>query len=244
MTEPKLAVYALAALTLAACGGSPGSKDAAQLAALQSRIAALEHRKTLVVDVNQIERLQAAYGYYFDKGLWDDAANLFADDGTIEYGLDGVYVGKARVREYLYALGGGRSGPTDGRLNEHLQVMPVVTLASDGLSAKARWRAIELEGNFGADAYWGEGPYENEYVKDNGVWKIKTLHWYQTLYVPYAGGWQTNADPTGGKHVTTLMPDRPPSVDYKTWPDIYLPPFSFPNPVGKYVPAANEGGAQ
>ena len=106
---------------------------------------------------------------------------LFADDGTIEIGLDGVYVGKARVREYLYALGGGRQGLVDGELNEHLQVMPVITVAADGLTAKARWRAITLTGELGGDAFWGEGPYENEYVKDGGVWKIKTLHWYQAL---------------------------------------------------------------
>lgn len=248
MTEPKLAVYALAALMLAACGGSPGAptaKDGAALAALQTRIAALGHRKTLVADSIEVERLQAAFGYYFDKGLWDDVANLFADDGTIELALDGVYVGKARVREYLNALGGGHMGAREGHLDEHLQVMPVVTLAADGLSAKARWRGIVLEGDYGGDAHWGEGPYENEYVKQNGVWKIKALHWYQALFVPYAGGWQTNPDPTGGKRVTTLTPDRPPSVEYKTWPDTYLPTFSFPNPVAKYVPPAGErGGSQ
>ena len=125
--------------------------------------------------------MQHAYGYYVDRALWDDVADLFADDGTIEIGLDGVYVGKARVREYLYALGGGRQGLVDGELNEHLQVMPVITVAPDGSTAKARWRAITLTGELGGDAFWGEGPYENEYVKDGGVWKIKTLHWYQAL---------------------------------------------------------------
>jgi hypothetical protein len=129
MTEPKLAVYALAALTLAACGGSPNAKDKAALAALQTRIAALEHRKELVADTIDIERLQAAFGYYFDKAFWDDVANLFADDGTIEIALDGVYVGKARVREYLNAYGRGQAGAREGRLDEHLQAMPVVTLA-------------------------------------------------------------------------------------------------------------------
>jgi hypothetical protein len=244
MSRARLAVYALVVLALAACGGGPSAKDSAALAALQKRIVALEHRKTLVADSIEIERLQAAFGYYFDKGLWDDVANLFADDGTIELALDGVYVGKARVREYLYALGGSHAGPRDGHLDEHLQVMPVVTLAADGLSAKARWRGIVLEGDYGGDAHWGEGPYENEYVKQNGVWKIKTLHWYQALFVPYAGGWQTNPDPTAGKRVTTLTPDRPPSVDYKIWPETYLPPFSFPNPVAKYVPAGVSGGSQ
>ena len=218
------------------CGSGPSADEAAEISALEARIAALEQRKERIEDVNALERLQAAYGYYVDRALWDDAANLFADDGTIEIGLDGVYVGKERVRAYLLALGGGRQGLVDGQLNEHLQVMPVITLAADGLTAKARWRAITLTGELGGEAFWGEGPYENEYVKDDGVWKIKTLHWYQALYVPYDGGWQTKPDPTGAKFVSaTLPPDRPPSVEYKTWPETYVPPFSFPNPVAKYA---------
>ena len=238
MTEAKVALCALALLGLAGCGDSPSSADRARLAALQDRIDTLEQRKTRVADAKEVERLQAAYGYYFDKGLWDDVANLFADDGTIEIGLDGVYVGKPRIRDYLYALGGGRAGLAEGDLNEFLQVMPVITLAADGDSAKARWRAIALTGKLGGEAFWGEGPYENEYVKERGVWKIKTLHWYQALHVPYDGGWQTKPDPTGGHYVAaTLPPDRPSTVEYKTWPDTYLPPFSFANPVGKYVPA-------
>jgi len=224
-----------AVLLTAACSRGPSPEEQAQVAALGAQVAALEQRKSLLEDTNAVERLQHAYGYYVDKGLWDEVANLFADDGTLEIGLDGVYVGKARVREYLYALGGGRQGLAEGELNEHLQVMPVISVAADGLTAKARWRAIVMTGELGGDAFWGEGPYENEYVKDGGVWKIKTLHWYPALLVPYAGGWQTNPDPTGGKYVSTLSPDRPPTVEYKTWPNTYLPPFSFPNPVAKYV---------
>jgi hypothetical protein len=227
---------AAAALLLGACNSGPSAEETAQLTALAAQIDSLEQRKTRIEDINAIEKLQHAYGYYVDRALWDEVANLFADDGTIEIGLDGVYVGQQRVREYLYALGGGRQGLVDGELNEHLQVMPVITIASDGRTAKARWRAITLTGELGGEAFWGEGPYENEYVKDGGVWKIQSLHWYQALLVPYAGGWQTNPDPTGAKFVSaTLPPDRPPSVEYKTWPDTYVPPFSFPNPVGKYV---------
>jgi hypothetical protein len=245
MSDRKIAACVIAVLVLAACSREPSPEGGAALLALQDRIAALERRKTLVADAKAIERLQAAYGYYADRGLWDEVANLFADDGSIELGLDGVYAGKSRVREYLYALGGGRAELPEGRLNEHLQVMPVITLGADGSSAKARWRGIVLEGTLGGDAFWGEGPYENEYVKQGGVWKIKTLHWYQALLVPYAGGWQTNPDPTGGKRVSDVLPpDRPPSVDYKTWPETYVPPFSFPNPVAKYAPASGDGGAR
>jgi hypothetical protein len=234
-------VTVLGAVLLGGCGGGASPEDAARRNELAARIAVLEERKERIEDVGAVERLQHAYGYYVDRGLWDEAANLFADDGTLEIALDGVYVGKARVRDYLYARGGGRRGLPAGRLDEHLQVMPVITLGADGTSAKARWRAIALIGEHGGEAFWGEGPYENEYVKEGGVWKIKSLHWYQALHVPYAGGWQTNPDPTSGKHVSAnLPPDRPPSVDYQTWPETYVPPFSFPNPVAKYAPAAAE----
>jgi hypothetical protein len=228
---------------LAACSPNQSPEDNQELSALQNRIAALEQRKRLLEDANDIKRLQRAYGYYVDEGLWDEVADLFAQDGTIEIGLDGVYVGKARVREYLYALGGGRQGLVHGQLNEHMQLMPVVTVAPDGMSAKARWRALIMAGELGQSAIWGEGPYENEYVKQNGVWKIQSLHWYQSVVVPYEGGWQPNEDVNGGKWVSgTLPPDRPPSVQYDTWPGTYLPPFHFPNPVGKYA-AGEAGGA-
>jgi hypothetical protein len=224
-------------LIVVAIGAAACSRHGADpaLTGLRAHVAELEQRKTLIEDVNAIERLQGAYGYYLDRGLWDEVANLFVSEGTIEVGLDGVYVGKERVREYLYARGGGRQGRAAGELDEHLQVMPVISVEADGLTAKARWRGIVLNGKQGGDAFWGEGPYENDYVKEGGVWKIRTLHWYQALYVPYAGGWQNQPDPTLGKHVADLTPDRPPSVDYKTWPETYVPPFSFPNPVAKYV---------
>ena len=231
---------------LVGCGAESPTQAAAdaiardpELERLGSRIAALEHRGSLVRDHKDIKRLQRAYGYYVDQALWDDVADLFAADGTIEIGLDGVYVGKPRIREYLYALGSGRSGLSQGQLNEHMQLMPVITVAPDGLTAKGRWRAIIMAGQLGENAIWGEGPYENEYVKEDGVWKLKTVHWFQTVVVPYEGGWQVNEDVNGGKWVADgLPPDRPSTVEYATWPSVWLPPFHFPNPVRGERPQA------
>ena len=203
----------------------PGTRE------LEARVAALEARKTLLEDTNAVERLQRAYGYYLDRGLWDEAANLFAADATLEVGLDGVYVGQKRVREYLRAVGGGRTGLAPGQLFENMQLMPYVSISSDGRTAKATWRDVILSGQLGNRATWGEGPYVNQYVKDHGVWKIKSLHWYQTLVVPYHGGWAKNIDVNGGKYVSDqLPPDRPPTEQYRTWPGGYLPPFTFDQP--------------
>ena len=235
-------MIAAASLGLGACDNTPDTAargDAAsasaatgELAALDARLAALERRKTRLEDIDAIKRLQRAYGYYVDEALWDEIANLFAADGSIEIGLDGVYVGRERVREYLYALGGGEAGLAAGEISEHMQVMPVITLAPDGQTAKGRWRAIIMAGTLGESAIWGEGPYENEYVKEDGIWKLDKVHWYQSVVVPYEGGWQVNEDVNGGRWVSAeLAPDEPPSVEYETWPGTYLPPFHFPNPV-------------
>jgi SnoaL-like domain len=230
-----LASMMLASVLLASgCGGTTGPTPSQmeRIAALDAQVAQLEAQAARAEDVSEIKRLQRAYGYYLDAAQWDQMADLFSDNGSIEIGLDGVYLGKERVRQYLHALGGGSVGLHRGELNEHMILQPVVDVAPDGRTAKGRWRALIAAAEYGKGAVWGEGPYENEYVKENGIWKIKTLHWYQTFMVPYPGGWAKNKDVNGGIFVSRkLAPDKPPSERYETWPGVYLPPYHYKNPV-------------
>jgi len=211
---------------------------AGKVAALQGQLQVLEREASRVADASAIKRLQRAYGYYLDQKQWDALADLFADEGTIEIGLDGVYVGKKRVREYLNALGGGTTGLKHGELSDHVILQPVITIAEDGLSAKGRWRAVLMNGQLGERAIWGEGVYENQYVKQNGVWKILSIHWYDTFRVPYEGGWARNKDLTDGIFVSKqLPPDRPPSVKYGVWPEVHTPAFHYgPTPAKRALP--------
>ena len=232
----------LACATLvAACGGTPAQSESAspKVAALQKQLAQLERDASRIDDANAVKRLQRAYGYYIDQAQWDQVADLFAPNASIEIALDGVYVGQKRIREYLRTLGGGRLGLKQGQLNEHLELQPVVNVSDDGLTAKARWRAFIMMGELGANARWGEGTYENEYAKQNGVWKISKVHWYQTFMVPYEGGWAKNKDLNGGVYVSRqLPPDRPPSETYGVWPSVHIPPFHYKNPVASAAPPA------
>jgi hypothetical protein len=231
----RLLAAAAACGVLAACTSGAGLKQSERTnMPLNQKLVSLEQRKLRLEDLNAIKRLQSAYGYYLDQGLWDQAASLFADDGSIEYALDGVYAGKQRVRQYLYAQGGGKVGLAQGQLNEHMLIMPVITLAADGQTAKGTWRDIIMTGHLGKDAFWGEGPYENDYVKVNGTWKIRRIHWFQTLLVPYEGGWAKHDDVNGGKYVSaSLPPDAPPTVSYRPWPGAFTPPFHFRGPLGQ-----------
>ncbi|HTV52262.1 MAG TPA: nuclear transport factor 2 family protein [Steroidobacteraceae bacterium] len=222
----------LALLLMGGCSQAPSGPSPEQLSALEQQVGQLEAQLTHAQDVSALERLQRAYGYYLDAAQWDQMADLFTDDGSIEIGLDGVYVGKQRVRQYLHALGGGQVGLHPGQINEHIMLQPVIDVSPDGTSARGRWRTVIMAGEYHKNALWGEGPYENEYVKQNGVWKIYKLHWYQTYMVPYQGGWAHNKDVNGAIYVARrLPPDRAPTETYPTWPGVYIPPFHYKNPV-------------
>lgn len=212
-----------------------GDTVAARLAETRARLEAINARATRVRDINEIEILQRSYGYYVDKMLWEHVLDLFTDDATMEIGPSGVYVGKDSIRNYLYSLSDGQEGPLEGVLFNHMQLQPVLTLSDDGLSAQGRWRALILTGTHGAGSggNWGEGPYENEYVKEDGVWKISKLHWFATFVAPYEGGWLNvdEADVRAHSMGRGVEPDQPPSVDYEPYPGVFIPPFHYPNPV-------------
>jgi hypothetical protein len=214
---------------------SPAASPSGSAEDARARLAAVQARAERIADVNAIQNLQGSYGYYADKMLWDEVVDLFADDGTIEIGPSGVYAGKDSIRRYLLSLSGGEQGPLEGVLNDHFQLQPIVTVAEDGMTAKGRWRLFLMTGVTGAGSggNWGEGVYENEYVKENGVWKISKLHWFANFVAPYEGGW-LDAGPKAIDDYAMgrgVMPDRPSSVSYEPYPGVFVPPFHYPHPV-------------
>ena len=141
---PRLGRAAAAALLASAvafasgCAGTSGAvAEDNNIAALQSELSRLESEATRAADVSAIKRLQRTYGYYLDRKLWDDMAGLFASDGTIEIALDGVYVGQKRVREYLYALGGGRPGSSTAAERDTCNCSRSINVADDGSPRRA-----------------------------------------------------------------------------------------------------------
>ena len=109
---------------------------------IDAEIEALTLRVEKLEGIRAVKKLQRAFGYYVDRGLWSEAAHLFADDGTIEIGIDGVYAGRERIEEYLRRLHGGQEGLIYGQLNEWVTLQPAIDVAADGRSATARWREV------------------------------------------------------------------------------------------------------
>ncbi|HTN13409.1 MAG TPA: nuclear transport factor 2 family protein [Sphingomonadaceae bacterium] len=195
---------------------------AAEVARLREEVATLGAAARKAEDYHAICNLQAAYGYYVDKGRWDDAADLFAPDGTLELAGRGVFVGQDRVRAYLHHL------PPYGRgvLYNHMQLQPVIHIDSVAGTAKGRWRSFMMVGALGAEARWGEATYENEYKRVDGKWRITLLHGFMNIYTDYEQGWHK-----GGvkllRSIDGLQPDLPPTMEYEAYPEPVIAPYHY-----------------
>ena len=158
-------------------------------------------RDALARDVERAESLRAVkslqyhYAQYAQFGLWDQMGALFADQGVMDAGDDHV-AGKKAIAAFLTQhYGGGRQGLGSGVVHTALIAAPVVNLSADGQSAKGRWDGMFLRGDGKGNASLEGGVYENDYVRQGGVWKIARLHFYPQYAGPYETGW-TNV---GGK---------------------------------------------
>ncbi|MGV3592137.1 MAG: nuclear transport factor 2 family protein [Gammaproteobacteria bacterium] len=232
---PKQILRAAICASLLAGGASVMAQDdAARLAALKERVNALAEETNQVEAVTQLQRLGRAFGYYIDKGYFGEAADLFTDAGSFQWGVDGVYRGKERIRELLTRHGGGsmNAGPglPFGRLNLRMQLQPVITIAEDGNSAKGRWREWALLGQYEEAIEWGDAVMEDDYVKEDGVWKIAARRYYPNFVAPYEGGWAALPAVSGDWRTQVAKdfpPDEPAPTQYQPFPAVYVPPYHY-----------------
>jgi len=183
-------------------------------------------------DLTEVEIVQHAYGYYVDKAQWRSLSDLFAENATLEIGGKGVFTGKARVFEYM-TVGLGPIGPRNNSLIDHQQFQCLPTIHDDGVTAEARCIAFVM-----SSGGWGHVYYEDDYIKENGVWKFKKLHGPFNMYSGYKLGWVDQVTVNTFPEKFPPWPDLPPTIIYLTYPSYYIEPFHYPNPVtGKPMPA-------
>lgn len=200
---------------------------------LEAKLASLQQQVQRIEDRKAIERLQQQWGHYVSEGMAAEAAALFSSDpgASIEFAQQGIYRGRDRIAAFLKL-----AAPVgQGQLRETPVMQPVIHVAADGRTARARWRSLVMTGRHGEDGRWEEGPYENEYVKEDGAWKISRLHWFTTVNGSFLKGWHRESYPIAGP-LRELPPDAPPSIVYDAFPRFFLPPYHYYHPVtGKPV---------
>lgn len=221
-------------------------------------------RRSLAYDAT--ENVSSAYGDYLDDFQSDNFSALLATDGFKMSAFAGYYVGRDRVAEAGRRVW-GPAPETRAGVSFHWRVQPVILVSDDGRSANQRVRLFqprtgktvgEPRGFYGA--YFYSGMYHDQYVLEDGVWRM----WNLSLDEPYMGtvdwksGWQRARDPTTPPQGATSVlvradsdfrPDVPVTAlgrrqehfrggtgEPWQWPTILPMWFEYVNPVSGRVP--------
>lgn len=252
----KLAAIGGMLVPLKAAFGAEAKADRDRVGALEQEIASLKQHVGRIEDLNDIRKLQHSYGYYLDKCLYEEVTQLFADDGEVRF-MGGIWKGKSGVRRlYVGVFGsfftGGKNGPVPGFLLDHPQLQDVIDVAEDRSSARARFRSLMQAGvhvdsdapmaNWGREQgthprqWWEGGIYENKYVRENGVWKIRLLNYNPVWHADFDKGW-AYTKPEYIPAYSETYPDNPNGPDeldkdfLGLWPITRTVPFHYPHPV-------------
>ncbi|MEI9965963.1 MAG: nuclear transport factor 2 family protein [Caulobacteraceae bacterium] len=221
----------------------------ADIADLRRELDETRRELGILQDIQAVRTLQFKYGYYMDKCLFPAIVDLFADDAEL-YFMGGLFKGKDGARR-LYGGATGMNGPVDGLLFEHIIAQDIVDVTPDRSRAFGRFRTFMQGGVHETNpnpppnippAFWEAGVYENEYVKDGGVWKFKVFNYRVVWQADYDKGWAKSAvDPLMVSTHTATYPDNPRGPDEvrdppPRWPRQGILPFHYPHPVtGEWV---------
>jgi len=227
-----------------------------EVAQLKQTVEALHKTVAKLDDQEEVRKIQYTYGYYLDKCLYKEVTELFSDDDEafVQF-LGGRYLRKAGInRLYRGRFGGffvgGRNGPVHGFLLDHPQMQGIVDIDyshPDGRPrAQARFRALMQAGVHISQAdihprgftQWFEGGlYENEFIKENGVWKIWHLRYFPFWHGDVEHGWGYKVSgfvpfPTKTFPEDPQGPDQVSDPDQRMlWPDCRVVPFHYTHPV-------------
>src|SRR5216117_3502584 len=179
-----LALLVALALQLVVAGQVSRSMSAA------ARIHRLAQNVERAESVRAVKRVQESYAQYSQFGLWADMATLFADNAQLSYGKDNEQGRQAIQNYFLTKFGEGAHGLKAGGLHTQMVLRPLINVSADGQSAKGRWWEFSMTGRLGVKAEWAGGIFENEYVRERGVWKISRLRYNPIFAGPYTTGWR------------------------------------------------------
>jgi hypothetical protein len=209
------------------------------LETLEGKVNMLEARLQKTEDIEAIKKLQRAYGYYLEHWQVEEIVALFSHnpDVSVEINDSGLYKGweamknSFRFEDHYTAYNGQHTAPPEF-LHILMPISGIVDLDPDGKTAKGRWYGFGLIAqNRGGKlrAIISSGIWENEYTKEDGVWKILKLFWSNIFSSPLDEGWVKTPYLGNPPHKNAPPPER--NKNFAPYPSGYIFPYHYKNPV-------------
>ena len=215
----------------------------AKVKELEKKVEALQRLQ----DIEDIKKLQKAYGYYLMNWLHEELIDCFSTSPqtTLEW-PQGTFIGADGPHRFF---GNINTGKDPEFMHQMMQISGIVDIEPDGNHAKGRWwgfgamaipaGSMEVAGGEGVDQAFGCGIYEMEYIRENGVWKILKIKWVPVYNGTLEEGWvkperRAKSKPSAiNDHgfPESWHPDRGPDPITYNYPSGHILPFHYKHPV-------------
>jgi uncharacterized protein (TIGR02246 family) len=138
-----------------------------------------------LLDIEAIQQLKARYFRCMDQKRWDDWAEVFARDAVLEV-PEANMVTNGRA-----AIVAGVSALLEGARTVHHGHMPEIEVTGDG-TARGTWAMFDYvewpSGDGERVGLQGYGHYEEEYVREDGGWRISRSRLVRLRVDPLGAG--------------------------------------------------------
>jgi hypothetical protein len=181
--------------------------------------------------VHEIQNLQGRYNHYLSMGIFEGMFDMFSKKNPnieLEIADSGVYVGHESIQRWLTESIKPKH-ISRGGMGLMMLLTPVIEVSRDGESARGMWHSFGCTASrteSGLRATWQQGKYDCEFVKEDGQWKFRSIHWYINFRTPFDEGW-VKKQMVGSATAPGVQPDRPSTYFMPYNPDacnVYWPP--------------------
>jgi ketosteroid isomerase-like protein len=148
---------------------------------LEARVKELEAKVQEFSDREAIRDLRYRYHECVNEGKYADIANLFTDDGELDFG----HLGKAKGKDQLAAFFNRGISQVLSFVKQFIH-NHVIHLQGDRGTG---FSYLEAKPVHKGESYLVAARYDDEYVKHNGQWKFKKMSLTPYFMVPLREGW-------------------------------------------------------
>lgn len=165
-------------------------------------------------DMIEIQQLLNKYVYMlttmdFDH-IYEECFSQTRPDVSIQASDSGVYIGGEHIHKQFFGKFMGFIKEVPGAFTMHLTCNPVIEISEDGTKA----RSVAPSPGCATDpqtqqALWIWGTFLDDYIKENGQWRILHHAFVPLFRTPYDKGWTKQAVGTQLSKVSGNMADGP-----------------------------------
>ena len=158
---------------------------------IEARLADLENKVRELNDREALRDLRYRYHEYINEGRLADIADLFTEDGELEFGPLGKAKGRDQMRVFFANLGPSASPAASGRGPHftfvkqyiHNHVVEIHGGRATGFSY------LEAKPVINGEAYLVSGKYSDEYARRDGQWRFTSMKFTPHFIVLHKEGW-------------------------------------------------------